>query len=144
MSEYSVLYNFLKNDDFEKIYLFRTGNFFNFLNEDATLISNKLGLNITNWGNTIIKCGFPSVSLEKYLNKLNEENINYQIVDNGKKIKKNDETNYIQEITKLSNKKNNTNKYIEIGKEIEKLNIANITAVDALNLITKYQNTLLN
>ena len=33
MSEYSTLYNFLKNDNTETVYIFHTGNFFNFVNE---------------------------------------------------------------------------------------------------------------
>lgn len=144
MSEYSTLYNFLKNDDSDKIYLFHNGNFFCFINDDAKLINQKIGLNLTKWGNTMVKCGFPSVALETYLKDLQEKNINYQIIDNNKKIKKEDESNYVQEIKKLCQSKNNTKKYIEIGKEIENLNIANLTAVEALNLITQYQNKLLN
>lgn len=143
MSEYSTLYNFLKNDNTETVYIFHTGNFFNFVNDDANFINKELGLNITKWGNTMIKCGFPSVALENYLKKLKEKNIDYQIIDNGKKIKKEDEINYIDEISKLSNKKIDNKKYIEIGKEIENLNIANLTAIEALNLITEYQRKLL-
>lgn len=142
MGKFSEIYKLLKNEDSETLYLFKMGIFYNFMNDDAKLINQKIPLKITSFGDDI-KCGFPRSSLKDHLENLKEKQFNYLIIDDGKKIKKEDENNYVQEISKQSINPNNNEKYIEIGKEIEKLNLASITAVEALNLITKYQSILL-
>ena len=57
-----------KKEDNNKYYLFKSGMFYIFLDEDAKQINKINPLNITNLNNDIVKCGFPSNSLDKYLN----------------------------------------------------------------------------
>ena len=59
-------YNLLKESNNSKVFLFKSGNFYIFLSEDAKYISNITTLKLTSFGNTI-KCGFPVQSLDKYL-----------------------------------------------------------------------------
>ena len=69
----SKLYNeYLKRKkiDNNKYYLFKSGLFYIFIDEDAKYISNITLLKLTNLNNNVVKCGFPSNSLDKYLDFL--------------------------------------------------------------------------
>lgn len=74
MGKLSEKYKFLKNQDGEKLYIFKSGNFYMFLNDDAEYISKKYNLKITSFGNDI-KCGFPVSAKNKYDQLLKNENI---------------------------------------------------------------------
>ena len=82
MSKLINQYNDLKKKDSTKIYAIRVGIFYNFLNEDAKYINEKIGLKITNLSPEIIKCGFPISSLDRYKKIFEKSKINYEIVDN--------------------------------------------------------------
>lgn len=80
----SKLYNKyieLKKHDKNYIYLFKNGIFFVALDEDATILSNSIGLKLTNLNNDIKKCGFPCSSLDKYLRLFNAFNLSVSIID---------------------------------------------------------------
>lgn len=81
MSKLMNLYTNLKKQNSDIIYLFKTGLFYNFLNDDAKLISNLLSLKITNLSPEIIKCGFPYNSLDKYLKILSKLPYEIKIID---------------------------------------------------------------
>ena len=57
-----------------KRYLFKSGVFYYFLDEDAKYMSAKYNFKITSFGKNI-KCGFPVKALEKYLYIFNNESI---------------------------------------------------------------------
>ena len=82
MSKLLKQYNDLKSKNKDKIYLFKFGIFYNILNEDARLVSNEIGLKLTDLSPEIIKCGFPVAKLEKYTNLLKAHNINFEVVSN--------------------------------------------------------------
>ncbi len=52
-----------KNND-EKVYLFKNGNFYIFLGEDAKIMSEELGLKLTKFCSESDKCGFPLLELD--------------------------------------------------------------------------------
>lgn len=60
------LYHDCKNKDDTKYYLFKSGLFYYFLEDDARYFSDKYGFKLTGFGDSV-KCGFPIKSLEKYL-----------------------------------------------------------------------------
>ncbi len=70
-------YKLLKLQNNSKKYLFKSGNFYVFLDEDAIEISKVTVLKLTSFGN-IVKCGFPVSSLDKYLKIL--KNIGLDVV----------------------------------------------------------------
>lgn len=73
----------LKNNDSSKIYMFKSGIFYIFLEDDAIDINKLVGLKITSFGNKIIKCGFPINSYDKYMNIFNRLNLNIEeVLDN--------------------------------------------------------------
>ncbi|MFR0822795.1 MAG: hypothetical protein ACLU84_08670 [Clostridia bacterium] len=63
------------------VYLFKSGIFFIFIEEDAKTMSQLLGLKLGNLNETIVKCGFPIPSLEKYLHLLSNTNYQVEIVN---------------------------------------------------------------
>lgn len=79
-----------KDNDKDKLYLFRCGNFYIFINDDAKEICNVTTLKLTSVGNNL-KCGFPVNSLDKYLNLFNNLKLNIEIVENEKDNNNNDE-----------------------------------------------------
>lgn len=88
-SSIEYLYKILMNNREEEnaLYLFKIGNFFVCLGDDAKTISNLTGLKITNFTNTLIKAGFPSNALEKYNTIINNMSYKFFIIEpsNGKK-----------------------------------------------------------
>ena len=82
MSKLMKQYQELKKKDPNKIYIFQVGIFYNLINEDAQLVSNKIGLKLTNLSPEIVKCGFPIAKLEKYTHLLDNNNLKYELVAN--------------------------------------------------------------
>lgn len=81
----SKLYNQylqLKDNDSSKIYLFQSGIFYIFLDKDAIEMSKFLNLKLNNLNESVLKCGFPINSLEKYMNILKPTNYKIEIVNN--------------------------------------------------------------
>lgn len=81
MSKLYKKYLELKKTNSSKIYLFRSGLFYIFIEDDAYLMSNILSLRLTNLNESVVKCGFPSTVLNKYLNLIKSLNYNVNIID---------------------------------------------------------------
>ena len=112
-------YIFLKNQDINKKYLFKNGNFYIFIGEDAEYISLKYNLKISSLGYTK-KCGFPINSLDKYMNKFKAENIMI-ITDNSMEC-------IVNRIIELFNK----------------VDINNISFLEAFDLVRKVKEVVYN
>ncbi len=67
MSKLYEKYLAKKAENAAKKYLFKSGNFYIFLAEDAKLMGDELGLKLTKFSNESDKCGFPVSELDKYL-----------------------------------------------------------------------------
>lgn len=80
MSKLYKSYVALKVKDCSKFYLFKSGIFYIFLDEDARTMSSVLGLKLGNLTPSIQKCGFPCSSLEKYMEKLKDTKYKIHIV----------------------------------------------------------------
>lgn len=63
------------------VYLFKSGIFFIFIEEDAKTMSQLLNLKLGNLNENIVKCGFPIPSLDKYLHLLSNTNYHVEIVN---------------------------------------------------------------
>lgn len=127
----SKLYNKyleLKESNNNSFYLFKAGMFYIFLDDDAKVISQKLNLKLTNFNDTILKCGFPVQSLTKYTDVLKENNIDYKIID-GEIITS--KKQYIEN--------QNIQNYLE---QIKKTDINKLTPIKAFELICNLQKLL--
>lgn len=110
----------------EKCYLFKSGMFYIFLDEDAKKIHSITLLSLTNLTNDIVKCGFPQNSLEKYINIFKNLNIEVEIVeDDENKIKVMD-----------------TRRELKVIKKIKSLNIDTISPFKALTILKELRNIL--
>ena len=81
MSKLYQKYMSLKMQDSETLYLFKSGIFYIFLDEDAKLIHSKLNLKLTNLNSMVVKCGFPISKIDKYINLINEIGYSFKIID---------------------------------------------------------------
>ena len=66
----------------EFIIIIKSGNFYEVIDKDALIVNKLFGYKISKLSDTI-KCGFPITSIEKVVNILNEQNINYIIIENN-------------------------------------------------------------
>lgn len=125
MSKLLKQYEELKKKDPNKIYLFRVGIFYNILNEDARLVSNEIGLKLTDLSPEIIKCGFPVATLEKYTNLLTEHNIKFEVISNH------------------TSSDQNTS-YAKIIQKIQNIDLENTTCKEAFDILYMIQQNLKN
>ena len=129
----SKLYNkylFLKKENPDKLYLFKSGIFYIFLDDDAKVVSEALGLKLTNLNESIVKCGFPCSNLSKYLELLNNSNLDYKIVDEN-----------LNAITKEQEYLSNV-EATNIIESIKKIDINKLTPISAFTMICKFKDML--
>ena len=128
MSKLLTTYTNLKKQDNETFYLFKIGLFYNFINEDASIMSNLLHLKITNLSPAIIKCGFPNNSFDKYMKVLLSLPYKIKIIDSL-------ENNTLFELKNFE-----TNKKIkEFIFKISEIDVNNISITEAYSLLENLQ-----
>lgn len=128
MSKLLTTYINLKKQDNETFYLFKIGLFYNFINEDASIMSNLLHLKITNLSPAIIKCGFPNNSFDKYIKVLLSLPYKIKIIDSL-------ENNTLFELKNFE-----TNKKIkEFIFKISEIDVNNISITEAYSLLEDLQ-----
>lgn len=81
MSKLYQKYVALKVQNSKVLYLFKSGIFYIFIDEDAKLMAPRLNLKLTNLNSMIVKCGFPESQLDKYINLIKNNNFNFKIID---------------------------------------------------------------
>lgn len=128
MSKIIDIYKRLKNDNSDQLYLFKCGIFYIALNEDAKLLNQKFEFTLTDFG-THIKAGFPSNSLDKYMKKFEENNIDFQIIDNNNKIE--NKIDYL-----------NNEKCKNILNEIKNMDLNEVSPLKAFQKLYDYQNII--
>lgn len=126
MSKLIKQYNELKQKNPKKIYIFQVGIFYNILQEDARIVSDSIGLKLTDLGPNLIKCGFPVSKLEKYSQLLNDKKIDFEI------------------ISKASLAINQNISYEQIVKSLLGLDLNNTTCKEAFDFIYNIQQKLKN
>lgn len=132
MSKLYKKYLDLKIKDNQKVYLLKCGIFFIFIDVDARIMSQVLGLKLGKLNTVIVKCGFPVNSLDKYMSILNTTNYDIEIVDIQSDIILNYESyNDLTTVKKLMNE-------IAITK-IESLSIS-----QAYDFLYKIQDTVID
>ncbi len=101
-----------KSQNNKKLYIFKNGNFYLFLGEDAELVNNELGLKLTNFSNESKKCGFPVSEFDKYTKFILLLGLDYEVI--------------LGEIDQIIENINNTN-------------IDSISGEEAINMIKQYK-----
>lgn len=98
------------------------------LEDDAKQVNEKLGLKLTNLNESVVKCGFPIASLEKYQKMLNANSFEFVLTKLGDKS----EDAGTADIEK------------SVISSIKKLDLENMSPVSALNLLYKYREKLIS
>lgn len=80
MSPMMKQYYAAKEQHPDRLLLFRIGDFYEAFGEDAEAVSERIGLTLTKHGD-LAMCGFPHMSLEKYLRELMECGCNIAVCD---------------------------------------------------------------
>ncbi len=118
MSNLYEKYLKLKKENGTKAYLFKSGNFYVFIDDDAKRISNITTLKTTVLSGNIIKCGFPVNSLNKYEMLFKNLNVDVEII-NDIVINNND-----------------------IIKKLKKIDIDTVTPLKALNILKELKDMI--
>ena len=111
MSKLYDIYTSLRHTENEPntLYLFKSGMFFIFIDQDAVMASKLLNLKLTLLNTSVYKCGFPISSLEKYV-ALASPTYTLKIIDNTQNVSyKVQEYNYNSDIINLLNTLSNVN-----------------------------------
>ena len=130
MSKLYKLYVSLKVKDSSKIYLFKCGIFYIFLDEDAKTMSKCLDLKLTNLNSMVVKCGFPVNSSQKYFNLIKSLNYNIEIISLSQDTYT---CNNVNDFTIFQN-------YNNIIQDFLQINIDNLSIAQAFDLLTNLQN----
>lgn len=129
----SKLYNIyveLKKQNSKTIYIFKSGIFFIALDEDAIKLSKLFNFKISNFTPSVIKCGFPCSSLEKYEKLFKACNLTVKIIEPEKKI------SYA-----LTDYKENSH-ITSILNSIKCIDINNLSIQEAYNFLESLQNEI--
>lgn len=126
----SKLYNSyleLKEKDSNFIYLFKNGVFFIALDEDAIKLSNIFSFKLSNFTPSVVKCGFPCSSFEKYSKLFSACNLNIKIIGPAQS------TSYL--ITDYAQNENIT----KLLNSIKLLDVNNLSVKEAYNFLEELQ-----
>lgn len=123
MSKLYKSYINLKEQDSNYIYIFKSGMFYIFIDEDATKISEIFGFKLVKLNDKINKCGFPSSRLDYYIDKMQTRGIKFKIID--------------EDYSKIENYADymNNNKLKEIVNKIIKINLDEISFRQAYEIL---------
>ncbi|MDD4187595.1 MAG: hypothetical protein PHX04_02370 [Bacilli bacterium] len=69
-----------KSEDKNKIILFKNGNFYIVLGEDAQMMNKEFGLKLTKFSNQTDKCGFPDSEIKKYTKFISLLGFEYEFI----------------------------------------------------------------
>ena len=130
MSKLYSEYVKLKEQNNKKIYLFKSGIFYISLQDDAQKLAEMFNFKIINLNDKITKCGFPLKRLDFYVNLLNQNHVDFEIVDNNySKIE-----NYSDYLKNENIKK--------IINSIQSLDMDNITFRESFEFLSDLKNKL--
>ena len=129
MSKLYKKYVALKIQDDSALYLFKTGIFYIFLDEDAKLMSNILGLKLTNLNENVLKCGFPIQNIDKYLRIIKNSNYTVEILNSSSSTPISGETFTL------------TNNVQNFLIEVSKINSETLSIKDAFSTLDEISNT---
>lgn len=130
MSKLYKKYNELKNTNANQLYLFKSGMFFIFLDNDAKLISKEINLKLTKLNDNIVKCGFPVNSFKKYSDLLKERGFEFSIIDENSSV-----------VTSTSNYLNNI-EIVNIINKIKNIDIDRTSPIQAFNILSNFKKLL--
>lgn len=128
MSKLYQKYMALKVQNSKQLYLFKSGIFYIFLDEDAKLMSPRLNLKLTNLNSMVVKCGFPASQLDKYIKLITDTNFPFKIIESS------DNMSYLPNEYKLNIK---TNTLLEKIASVNSYDLSISSAYEFIDDISK-------
>lgn len=116
-------YTQLKKENPNILYVFKSGVFYIFIDEDAKKISQLLNLKLTKLNDSIFKCGFPISAQDKYFELLKQIPYEINIIEN------------INNISSSTNSLITDNSIKNLVKKIQQINIDSLPLKDTYSLI---------
>ena len=98
MSKIYLKYLELKQNNPNKLYLFKSGKFYIFVGDDCDIINNYVVLKKTKFSNESDKCGFPDNVLNDYLRVFKNHNLDIAVINDVSLNNDNLIYNYIENI----------------------------------------------
>lgn len=120
MSKLTSIYFAKKNSNPNLVYLFHSGVFYLFLEEDAVKMHEMFDFKITPLSTNVVKCGFPESAAAKYFCLLDQNHIAYEVIE--------------------LKRKNGIEK--KIVKRLREIKLKQITPMEALEIIYELQEML--
>ncbi len=131
MSKIYNIYLDLKKQNSKTIYLFKSGIFFIALDEDAYTLSNLFNFKINNFTPSVVKCGFPCNSLEKYMKIFKAHSLQVKIIEPN------------QNISYKLKEYNQSEAIIDLLNLIKSIDINTLSISEAYKFLEKLQNSVL-
>lgn len=116
------MYLRLKEEDKNKLYLFKSGLFYIFLAEDAIEISKCTTLKLIEHSKDVVKCGFPDSAYDKYMSIFEHIKLDVVLVENT----------CVKPNKKLE----------EYLKMIKNIDLDTIRPIDSINILNKLKELL--
>ena len=132
MSKLYNTYRVLKKQDSQTIYLFKSGIFFLALDKDAYTLSNIFHFKLGNLTDTIVKCGFPCSSFDKYSNLFKAHNLGFKIIE----VENNTAYNF--------NEYRQNQSIVELLECISSVDINNLSITEAYQWIEDVKNKVIH
>lgn len=101
--------------------LFRMGGFFHTYGNDSYILSYFFGYKIRDLGNNVVECGFPVDIIPRIMKKLEDNKINYIILDRRNNYNIEEKTNY-KNLNRYSRFAKKARNYINSKSRIENIN----------------------
>lgn len=117
--------------------LFKMGSFYHAYGKDAYILSYLFGYKIKEIGNLHKECGFPSGTISKVIAKLENNQINYLLIDRRNEYDVEEKENY-KNLNRYERFYEKAKKYVNVKKRIENITdflIENIETEDIGKLI---------
>lgn len=123
MSKIYDRYLELKCKEENKLYLFKSGKFYIFIDRDADTINDYLVLKKTKFTKETYKCGFPTDRIEDYIRIFDKHNLKVEIIENVEPVN-NEDQQYNE-------------KYIKIKQLLNGVDLNLITPIESINYLEK-------
>ena len=111
----------IKQIQIRDVCLFRMGGFYHTYGKDSYILSYFFGYKIKDIGNNIFECGFPVNSISKVMRKLEDNKINYLVIDTRNNYDVEEKLNY-RNLNRYEKFAEKAKVYINAKRRIEDIN----------------------
>ena len=134
----------IKQIQIRDVCLFRMGGFYHTYGKDSNILSYFFGYKIKDIGNNVKECGFPVNSISKVMRKLEDNKINYLVIDTRNNYDVEEKINF-KNLNRYEKFADKAKLYINAKKRIDNINdylMGNIYEQDINKTISKIERAI--